>query len=101
MQGGDVFNVHVRILLGFPEIDDLYIPFAFVTDINTVLLIAFHSEIGQGLLFLIAAERTFNSREMPFKSTLIAEQEASLSFPDLSDFGSFPQIGQYPSDHAN
>ena len=39
------------------EVQDFDVPFALVTDVDPVPVVFFDRKIGEGLLFLIAAER--------------------------------------------
>jgi hypothetical protein len=89
MQRGDVFNIQIGFLLGFPEINDLDVSLALVTDIDPVLFIPLDRKVGQGLLFFIAAEGTLDSEKMPLATALIAEQEAPFFSPNLPDFRFF------------
>ncbi len=90
MERGDVLHVQVRLLLGIPEVDDLDVPFALVADVDAVPVVLFDREIGEGLLFLVAAEGAFDPPIIPLEAALVAEEvTGSLIVPDLADLG-FP-----------
>ena len=91
MQCRDVLDIEIKLFRGPGKLDDLDIATALVAHVNAAAFLAFNSEIGQGMLFLIAAEGTLDLAETPFVTALMTEKIAVpvLVFSHFTDFRIF------------
>ena len=73
MKRGYILHIKIRFFRGLSEINYLDISVAFITHIDTILLLIFNGKVGKCLLLIISTKGAFDASKVPFDATLTAE----------------------------